>query len=150
KFTSPISSDNRRFFTMLGTLVGGRIGIPRSGLSATKSGLTIAIRYGDGRRQFGRENSPEIPILNYKTHQRRLMPLLANSYALHLDLEYVTERYLTHSDDEVQEIEALAAGLIASAAFNATHPLLVCRDCSGGKGYLSENRIDALKNDANV
>lgn len=28
KFDSPIASDNRRFFTMLGTLVGGRIGIP--------------------------------------------------------------------------------------------------------------------------
>src|SRR5690606_24402430 len=46
-FQSPITSDNKRFFTMLGTLVGGRIGIPRSALSATKSGLTIAIRYGD-------------------------------------------------------------------------------------------------------
>src|ERR1700754_3424007 len=43
KFESPISSDNRRFFTMLGTLVGGRIGIPRSGLSAAKTGLSIAI-----------------------------------------------------------------------------------------------------------
>jgi acyl-CoA oxidase len=27
EFESPIPSDNRRFFTMLGTLVGGRIGI---------------------------------------------------------------------------------------------------------------------------
>src|SRR5690606_17032232 len=43
KFDSPIASDNRRFFTMLGTLVGGRIGIPRSGNSASKAGLTIAI-----------------------------------------------------------------------------------------------------------
>ncbi len=45
EFVSPIPSDNRRFFTMLGTLVGGRIGIPRSALAAAKSGLTIAIRY---------------------------------------------------------------------------------------------------------
>src|SRR5690606_30881214 len=71
QFDSPISSDNRRFFTMLGTLVGGRIGIPRSGLSATKSGLTIAIRYGDQRRQFGPEGANEVPILNYRQHQRR-------------------------------------------------------------------------------
>jgi acyl-CoA oxidase len=28
---------------MLGTLIGGRIGIPRSALAAAKSGLTIAI-----------------------------------------------------------------------------------------------------------
>jgi acyl-CoA oxidase len=57
KFTSPISSDNRRFFTMLGTLVGGRIGIPRSGNAASKAGLTIAIRYGDKRKQFGPEGA---------------------------------------------------------------------------------------------
>ena len=42
EFESPIPSDNRRFFTMLGTLVGGRIGIPRSALAAAKSGLTIS------------------------------------------------------------------------------------------------------------
>ena len=53
EFDSPIPSDNRRFFTMLGTLVGGRIGIPRSALSAAKSGLAITIRYSDQRRQFG-------------------------------------------------------------------------------------------------
>jgi acyl-CoA oxidase len=47
EFESPIPSDNRRFFTMLGTLVGGRIGIPRSALAAAKSGLTIAIKYSD-------------------------------------------------------------------------------------------------------
>src|SRR5690606_17148773 len=89
-FDSPIASDNRRFFTMLGTLVGGRIGIPRSGLSAAKSGLTIAIRYGDQRRQFGPEGGPEVPILNYRQHQRRLMPLLANAYATHFALRYLT------------------------------------------------------------
>jgi acyl-CoA oxidase len=43
EFESPIPSDNKRFFTMLGTLIGGRIGIPRSALAAAKSGLTIAI-----------------------------------------------------------------------------------------------------------
>src|SRR5690606_3288556 len=82
--------------------------------------------------------------------QRRLMPLLANSYALHFALEYVTQRYLTHSDDEVQEIEALAAGLKAFTTWNATHTLQVCRECCGGKGYHPEHRIDALKHDTDV
>ncbi|HEY9487804.1 MAG TPA: acyl-CoA dehydrogenase family protein, partial [Chryseosolibacter sp.] len=106
KFASPIASDNRRFFTMLGTLVGGRIGIPRSGLSAAKSGLTIAIRYGDQRRQFGPEGGSEVPVLNYREHQRRLMPLLANAYAHHFALQYLTERFLNRKEDDIQEIEA--------------------------------------------
>jgi len=149
-FDSPIASDNRRFFTMLGTLVGGRIGIPRSGLSASKSGLTIAIRYGDQRKQFGPEGAAEVPILNYRTHQRRLMPLLANAYALHFSLNYLTERFLQRTEDDMQEIEALAAGLKSIATWNTTHTLQECRECCGGKGYLAENRIAALKNDSDI
>jgi acyl-CoA oxidase len=150
KFTSPIASDNRRFFTMLGTLVGGRIGIPRSGNSATKSGLTIAIKYADQRKQFGPEHAPEVPILNYRTHQRRLMPLLANTYALHFSLQYLTDRFLNRKEEDMQEIEALAAGIKAFTTWNTTHTLQECREACGGKGYLSENRIDALKNDTDV
>jgi acyl-CoA oxidase len=150
KFSSPISSDNKRFFTMLGTLVGGRIGIPRAGLSASKSGLTIAIKYGDQRRQFGPEGAPEVPILNYRTHQRRLMPYLANAYALHFALQYLTNRFLNRKEEEMQEIEALAAGLKSFATWNATATLQECRECCGGKGYLSENRIDSLKNDTDI
>lgn len=149
-FTSPITSDNKRFFTMLGTLVGGRIGIPRSGLSAAKSGLAIAIRYGDKRRQFGPEDGAEVPILNYRTHQRRLIPLLANAYAIHFSLQYLTNRFLNRKEEDMQEIEALAAGLKAFATWNTTDTLQECRECCGGKGYMSENRIDALKNDTDV
>jgi acyl-CoA oxidase len=150
EFESPISSDNRRFFTMLGTLVGGRIGIPRSGLSAAKTGLTIAIRYGNQRRQFGPEGGEEVPILNYRMHQRRLMPLLANAYALHFALQYLTFRFLNRTEEDMQEIEALAAGLKAFATWNTTSTLQECREACGGKGYLSENRIDALKADTDI
>jgi acyl-CoA oxidase len=150
KFDSPITSDNRRFFTMLGTLVGGRIGIPRSGLSAMKSGLTIAIRYGDQRKQFGPEGGKEVPILNYRQHQRRLMPLLAHAYALHFALQYLTQRFLNRSENDMQEIEALAAGLKAVTTWTTTGALQECREACGGKGYLSENRIDALKNDTEI
>jgi len=49
-----------------------------------------------------------------------------------------------------QEIEALAAGLKSFATWNATATLQECRECCGGKGYLSENRIEVLKNDTDV
>lgn len=150
EFESPISSDNRRFFTMLGTLVGGRIGIPRSALAATKTGLTIAVRHGEKRKQFGPEGGEEVPILNYRMHQRRLMPPLATSYALHFALRYLTDRFLRRSEEDAQEIEGLAAGLKAYTTWFTTATLQECREACGGKGYLSENRIDALKNDTDV
>ncbi len=150
KFTSPISSDNRRFFTMLGTLVGGRVGIARSALSAAKSGLTIAIKYAEQRLQFGPENGQEVPILNYRTHQRRLLPLLANAYAGHFALRYLTQRFLHRTKTDMKEVEALAAGLKAWSTWNTTSTLQECREALGGKGYLSENRIDRLKNDTDI
>jgi acyl-CoA oxidase len=149
-FESLIPSDNRRFFTMLGTLVGGRIGIPRSALAAAKSGLTIAIKYSDRRRQFGPEGGSEIPILNYRMHQRRLLPPLAQSYAMHFALQYLTQRYVSRKENEMQEIEALAAGMKSITTWFARDTLQECREACGGKGYLSENRIDALKNDTEI
>jgi len=150
KFNSQISSDNRRFFTMLSTLVGGRVGIARSALSAAKTGLTIAIRFAEKRRQFGPENGQEVPILNYRSHQRRLLPLLANAYAGHFGLRYLTQRFLSRSKEDMKEVEALAAGLKAWSTWNTTRSLQECREALGGKGYLSENRIDRLKNDTEI
>ncbi|MWB92793.1 acyl-CoA oxidase [Flavobacterium sp. GA093] len=150
EFESPIPSDNRRFFTMLGTLVGGRIGIPRSALAAAKSGLTIAIRYSDQRKQFGPEGGSEVPILNYRMHQRRLLPSLAKTYAVHFALQYLTKRFLNRTEEEMQEIEALAAGMKSYSTWSTRDILQECREACGGKGYLSENRIDALKNDTEI
>src|SRR5690606_36244896 len=53
RYESPIEDDGRRFFTMLGTLVQGRVSVAGAGLSAATSALTIAIGYGERRRQFG-------------------------------------------------------------------------------------------------
>ena len=50
----------------------------------------------------------------------------------------------------MQEIEALAAGLKAYATWSTRDVLQECREACGGKGYLSENRIDALKNDTEI
>ncbi len=47
RYTSPIDNPSRRFFTMLGTLVRGRISVAAASASATKTALTIATRYAD-------------------------------------------------------------------------------------------------------
>lgn len=149
-FQSKIASDGKRFFTMLGTLVGGRVGIPRSGLSAAKKGLSIAIKYGDKRRQFGPAGKPEVKILNYQTHQRKLMPLLANAYAFHFALAYLTSRFVGRSEEDAREVEALAAGLKAVCTWNTTKTLQICREACGGKGYLAENMLADLKADTDI
>ena len=135
---------------MLGTLVGGRISVAAAALSAAKSGLTIAVRYGAGRRQFGPAGEPEQPILNYLTHQRRLMPRLASAYAFDFAIKYLADRFLNRTDDEEREIEALAAGIKALSTWQTTETLQTCREACGGQGYLAENRIADLKADTDV
>ena len=51
-YTTPIENKTARFFTMLGTLVQGRISVAGGAGSATKVALAIAVRYGEARRQF--------------------------------------------------------------------------------------------------
>jgi acyl-CoA oxidase len=150
EYSSPINSDSRRFFTMLGTLVGGRVCVPMAGLSSAKAALTIAIKYGAKRRQFGPEGEPETPILNYRSHQKRLMPLLANAYALHFAHRYMAKRFLDRSEEDAREIEALAAGLKAVSTWNTTATIQECREACGGNGYLAINRFADLKADTEI
>ena len=161
EYRSPISNENRRFFTMLGTLVQGRVSVGGAAISATKSALTIAIRHGDRRRQFGPpESDTELPLLDFRVHQRRLLPPLATTYALHFAQEGVVTELdrifgsLGEGEGEAErdrrELETRAAGLKAIATWHATETIQTCREACGGAGYLSENRLGELKADTDV
>jgi acyl-CoA oxidase len=149
-YTSPIPGAGRRFFTMLGTLVAGRISIACASLSAAKTGLAIAVRYADRRRQFGPEGAPEVPILDYTTMQRRLLPRLATAYALDFALSALVRQYARQGEDDAREVETLAAALKAWASDWTVETLQECREACGGQGYLSSNRIGALRADTDV
>lgn len=150
-YSSPIENPSRRFFTMLGTLVGGRVSVPRAGLSAAKTGISIAIKYALKRRQFApKEGEEETLLLDYPSHQRRLMPLLAKAYALDFALTHLTSRYVNQTEEDVREIETLAAGLKSYSSWFTTEALQECREACGGKGYLSENRFADLKADTDI
>jgi len=149
-YSSPIASQSKRFFTMLGTLVGGRVGVPYAGLSAAKLGLTIAIKYAEKRTQFGPAGADEISILDYTTHQRRLMPLLARAYAFHFGQQYSLGRYVNKTEDDGQEVEAVAAGMKSLCTWFTTAALQECREACGGNGYLWENRFADMKADSEI
>lgn len=150
EYDSPITSESKRFFTMLGTLVGGRVCVPMAGLSAAKKGLSIAIQYADQRRQFGPSDAPETQILDYPTHQRRLMPLLANAYAFHFAHREMADQYVNLKEEDVREFEALAAGLKSVSTWNTTRTLQECREACGGNGYLAVNQFASLKADTEI
>ncbi|PPK67520.1 acyl-CoA dehydrogenase [Actinokineospora auranticolor] len=154
-YTSPVEGDSRRFFTMLGTLIRGRISVAGAAGSATKSALTIAVRYALERRQFPRPGEPEeVVLLDYLAHQRRLLPALATTYALHFAQEQLVttlHELADEPDDRRQrELESRAAGLKAATTWHATRTIQTCREACGGAGYLAENRLPQLKADTDV
>ena len=151
-YESPIASPGRRFFTMLGTLVAGRVSIAAASVSAAKTGLAIAVRYGAERRQFGPAGSGQVPILDYLSQQRALLPHLAGTYALHFAVRKLAGEYARAMDDEEarHRVEVRAAGLKAAASRRAMDALQDCREAMGGRGYLDANRIGRLREDTDV
>ncbi len=150
EYTSSIPGDSKRFFTMLGTLVAGRVSVACAALSAAKSGLTIAVRYGEVRRQFGPAGAKEVRLLDHQTHQARLLKPLARTYALDFALEHLVDRYVKRTEEDAREVEALAAGLKAYTTWHTTAVLQEAREACGGQGYLEANRLPALKADTDV
>ena len=148
-YHSPIPSSGRRFFTMLGTLVSGRISIAGASHAVTKKALTIAIRYAAHRRQFGPAGGPEVPVLDYLALQRELMPRLATTYALGFAIRDLTRRY-GDSGTDPREVEVRAAALKAVASRHALDTLQACREACGGQGYLAENQFGRLMADTDV
>ena len=156
-YTSSIENETRRFFTMLGTLVRGRVSVGGSASSATKLALDIAVRYGNVRRQFAAPGEErEIVINDYLVHQRKLLPALATTYGLHFAQgELVSTMHDIQSaeklDEEAQrELESRAAGLKVAQTWHATRTIQMCREACGGAGYLQENRLPHLKADTDV
>ncbi len=157
RYFSEIDNPDRRFFTMLGTLVQGRVCVGGGAINAGKVAITIAVKYALARRQFGSPGSDrEELLLDYGMHQRRLFPLLARTYALHFAQERVAEslhEVFSHedaSDHDRRALESRAAGTKALGTWHASRSIQQCREACGGAGYLSVNRFDALRADTDV
>ncbi|MET0698467.1 MAG: acyl-CoA dehydrogenase [Mycobacterium sp.] len=156
-YSSAIENPNRRFFTMLGTLIRGRITVGGSAGAAARVALDIATRYALQRKQFSApDGDGEVVIMDYLVHQRRLFPLIARSYALQFaQNELVAKCHELQSSEtpdaeEQRELESRAAGLKAANTWHATGAIQEAREACGGAGYLAENRLIALKADTDV
>ncbi|AQA04590.1 acyl-CoA oxidase [Mycobacterium sp. MS1601] len=155
-YSSAIDNPNRRFFTMLGTLIRGRVTVGGSAGAAARVALDIATRYALQRKQFEAPDGNEVLIMDYLVHQRRLFPLIAKSYALQFaQNELVAKCHELQTADnpdaeEQRELESRAAGLKAANTWHATKAIQEAREACGGAGYLADNRLIALKADTDV
>ena len=156
-YSSTIDSPGRRFFTMLGTLVQGRVSLDGSAVVASKAALSIAIRYALQRRQFNASSDEkEELLLDYRSHQRRLFTRLAKTYAMSYAHEVLLEKFhgvFSGAEDTPEgreDLETLAAGLKSLSTWHGLDTLQECREACGGAGYMGENRFGSWHEDLDV
>lgn len=157
-YQSPIESQSRRFFTMLATLVGGRICVGSAAVSAARTSLAIALRYATVRRQFSAApGEPERALLEYPSHQRRLLPHIAESVVLRVAFEALRRRHRQTtrrgegtSGREQRHLEAEVAILKVLGSRHGVDATQACREACGGQGYLSVNRLADIRADVEI
>lgn len=138
-------------------LLLGRVVMVKDSFRWLSRFVTIALRYAVGRRQFkaatAKEEDPELQLLDYPLHQRRLIPLLALTYAFSNGANVLAElasNTMEELDDAVDNddkagidkgIELMKSLFVASGSLKSTCTWLTlelidkCRQSCGGHGY---------------
>jgi len=156
-YSSPIASTGRRFFTMLGALVQGRVSLDGAATTGAALAEHIAVTYANQRRQFDSgAGTPEVVLLDYAKHQRRLLPLVAQTYAQSFAHDELLVRFAgvfsgAHDTPaEREDLETLAAALKPLSTWNVLAAIQECREACGGAGFMAENRLVGLHHDLDV
>lgn len=168
-YRSAFKSGDEQFAAQLAALTGGRVSISVGAVNRMKTGLCIAIRYALSRRAFaptgddeeadatandagnGTSAPEEMLLMDYQSHQMRLLPMLATTYVLALATNRLKHRWHHRlQDPNPKEIHLWSSGLKAVSTWIMSEVLQECRESCGGMGYLAENRIGVLKCDFDV
>lgn len=141
------------------SLLHGRVGMAVDSYRMSAKFITIALRYAIARRQFkySKNDAQECQLLDYPLHQKRLIPLLALTYAMSQGTVRLDEQYYTilknlevaiDKDDKklilkcILDIKSL---FIDSASLKSTLTWLTAslidetRQSCGGQGYSAYN-----------
>ena len=156
EYTSVIDSPGRRFFTQLGALVQGRVSLVGAVVNAQKKALDIAVRYGLERRQFPGPDGKERVLMDYGRHQRRLIPLIARTYAqiFHhqelLDQFHVVFTGEGDTEENRSDLETVAAAGKALSTWYALDTIQQAREACGGQGFMAEHQLTGLRADLDI
>lgn len=155
-YISPIENPDKRLIVILGALSGSRAWFATTAQFNINKALTIALRYSACRIQFAPDdNSEEIPILEYQTHQYRLLPYLATSFAIHYYAKWILINYSEmmkkiqngESDNFLaMEIHVITCVSKAICTWAAQDCIQICRECCGAHGYLKSAGLGELRN----
>ncbi|KAG0356762.1 hypothetical protein BG005_004299 [Podila minutissima] len=153
-YESMFQNKDQRFGGQLVNLSEGRVGLAVSSVNMAKIALTIAIRYAQTRRQFGAREVGQLEtlIMDYNLHQRRLYPLLAQTYAMHFAARTIAKLKDAEKTElkEIKQFHVISSGLKSLHTWHLLDTLQATREACGGQGLKSSNRIGHMKADCDT
>ena len=155
-YSSEIEAPGRRFFTQLGALVQGRVSLTGAVTNAQKLALDIAVRYALARKQFPGADGEEVTLMDYGRHQRRLIPLIARTYAQIFTHQEMLDQFHgvftgeNDTDETRSDLETVSAAGKALSTWYSLETIQQCREACGGQGFMAEHRLTGLRADLDV
>ncbi|XP_028394641.1 peroxisomal acyl-coenzyme A oxidase 1-like isoform X2 [Dendronephthya gigantea] len=137
------------------SMVMTRVYIVFATAESLSKACTIAIRYSAVRRQSKLDESkPELQVLDYKTQQYVLLPLLATSYAFWFTSIETAKLYFQVQMEiqegnlsNAQELHATSAGMKAFTTQVAAAGVEACRFRCGGHGFSMSSGLPSIYGD---
>lgn len=160
-YESPIKDKNQRFANTVSALSATRILVGYSGARAGLFTSTVALRYAHLRRQFTptmKDGEPEQVLIDYQTHQKRLIPHFANSVVAMAANEKIKNFWKANPTDVLktekqpaQEIcHAVTSFLKAKSNDDGMKAAHESRQAMGGLGYSAYSSIGDFIKDGDV
>ncbi|KAL3683937.1 hypothetical protein R1sor_001959 [Riccia sorocarpa] len=151
RYESAIKDPDQRFGAFLAPLTTGRVVIAVAAVYQAKVALATAIRYGLSRRAFSlTPDQPEVLLLDYPSHQQRLLTLLARTYAMSASANKLKQIYAFRTPADAKTIHVLSSGLKALLTWHNIRTCQECREACGGQGLKTENKVGQLKAEYDV
>ena len=147
------------------TMLGIRALLVSSAADYLAKGCTVAVRYSAVRRQGFRDSgddnggmsaggaAEELPVLDYRLQQYRLLPLLCTAFvfkwmgfAMDATMASLRDGIAAGDFSLLQDTHAASSGLKAVCTRLASDGLEECRKACGGHGYLEASGLPELHN----
>ncbi|MFI2633020.1 acyl-CoA dehydrogenase [Streptomyces collinus] len=138
----PASGNRRkRFLRAMSRILPGRLCVSSAATGAGRASVYIALRYA-AQRLTNAPGRNDLPVIEYRSHQRALFTALAKTYAMTLLLNHAKREFTKAPPDAAPaELNHLVSITKALSTWEMTEVITTCRERCGAQGIFSVNRI---------
>uniref|UniRef100_A0A0E0PXN1 Acyl-coenzyme A oxidase n=1 Tax=Oryza rufipogon TaxID=4529 RepID=A0A0E0PXN1_ORYRU len=149
QYVSTIDDPDQRFAAFLSPLTLGRVNIAVNAVYISK--IPITSNGADSVYHVAiTPDGPEMLLLDYPSHQRRLLPLLAKACLMSSAGNFMKRMYVKRTPELNKSIHIYSSALKATLTWQNMTTLQECREACGGQGLKTENRIGIFKAEFDV